>query len=58
MRFMDMLSLEETWRIISPGLLGKEGEGGVDPEGRGSQAMLPGSVSREATRPQSCVWCI
>lgn len=55
---MDRKNLEETWTNISPGLVGKEGGRLIDFRGVGSQALLPGSVSRKATGPQSCVWYI
>lgn len=55
---MDMTNLEELWSSISPGLLAKEGGKLMDLGGEGSQALLPFSVSRNATRPQSYVWDI
>lgn len=52
---MDMKNLEETWSVISPGLLGKEEGRLMDLGEMGSQALLAGSLPRKATGLQSCV---
>lgn len=52
---MDMKNLEETWSIISPGLLGKEEGRLMDVGEMGSQALLLSSLPRKATGLQSCV---